>query len=172
MSRRLTHELVEEALRRVDAGEHRADVAADLTAQGRPISARAIRRAQDARKRAPVLPKRPPGAKRAFAPPPSLPPLDALAEIEALIASTKGHQSALVGKQGYSGAGTLLVSLIKLRAAIERERAKPDADVSALLAKGPQAIAKIRAGAMVIEARERATGQCARCGGKLPRGEA
>jgi hypothetical protein len=164
-------ETVEEALRRIDAGQHRNDVAVELTTEGRPISVATIRRAEDARKEK-AQPRSP--EPEPLAPPPSPPPvppvppvLDAVTEIDALISSTKGHQSALVGKQGYSGAGTLLVSLIKLRAAIERERSKPGAELSSLLAKGPAAVAKIRQGAAVIAAREAETGLCARCGAKI-----
>lgn len=170
MSRpRLPEELVEEALRRVEAGQHRDDVAAALTAEGRRISSASIRLAQRLAKRTPAPRKAPSRRPPPPLPAPGAPPpiLDALAEIDALIASTKGHQAALVGKQGYSGAGTLLVSLIKLRAAIERERSKPGADLAALLAKGPAAVQKIKQGAAVLAAREAESGVCARCGGKL-----
>ena len=88
--------------------------------------------------------------------------------MDVLLANTKGHQQALLGKQGYSASGTLLVSLLKLKSAIERERAKPADDASALLAKGPVAIAKIKAGAETLRRQETASGKCCRCGAALP----
>jgi len=177
--------LVAEALRRVDAGQHRDDVARDLTAEGRQISVATIRRAQAAQKAAPAAPKatraRKPAPRRqaamakastrAAAPPAPPEPIalmaDTLDELRAALAQTKGQLQALAGKQGYAATGNLFDKLLKTMAAVERERRRPGEDLSAVMAKGAAAVAKIRQGAATVSAREADTGCCARCGGKL-----
>jgi hypothetical protein len=97
---------------------------------------------------------------------------DPLAEIDAMVALTKDQIFALVGKQGYAAAGNLFDKLLKTRAAIERERAKPGQELGAILAKGSQALAKIRAGRATVEAAEARSRCCARCGAPLVAKEA
>jgi hypothetical protein len=172
--------IVAEALRRVAAGAHRDDVAAEMTTEGKTISVATIRRAQAAAGVAP--PRAAPKAKRREAPraarrkpakvgrlpaaPKPIPLLpDALDELTQALEQTKGHLDALVGKQGFSAAGNLLRQLLVTKAAIERERRPVGSEAAQLLARGAAGVRKILDGVEVIEARERETGVCARCAG-------
>jgi hypothetical protein len=168
--------LVAEALRRVDAGMHRDDVAAQLAVEGRPISVATIRRAQASRKpsKAPKAPRVAPRRKKPLAPPPRpavvapapIPLLpDALEELTAALELTKGQLAAAAGRHGYGQIGNLFDKLLKTKAAIEAQRARPGADLAALLAKGPLAVAKIRQGRAMLARQEIDSGCCAACGG-------
>lgn len=180
--------IVAEALRRVAGGQHRDDVARDLTAEGRDISSRTIRRAQAAAKPPappvpPPLPKpaKPPrpatkAARRLPAPaakplPPPPAPVallpDVLDELRGFLALTKGQLEAAAGRQGYAAIGQLADKLAARIAAIEVARRPAGGEGAAILARGPAALAKIRAGRGILAARELASGDCAACGGKL-----
>ena len=93
---------------------------------------------------------------------------DLLAELTAGIEQVKGAWIELAGKQGFAAAGNLYDKLIKTRAAIEAARKPEGSEAAQILARGAGAVAKIKAGVEVLEAREASSGRCARCGQGLP----
>jgi len=92
---------------------------------------------------------------------------DILAELTDLLALSKGQLMDLVGTKGYATVGALVDKIAARINAIQLSRRDAGGEGAAILARGAQAVAKIRQGRATLLAREVDTGCCAACGGQL-----
>jgi len=109
---------------------------------------------------------RPAAGKR---PPARLPKVheDPLVELRATWGEIKAGKNELEGPKGLAQLANVEIGLAKTLEALGRGRRDAGAEVREVLARGPEALRKIRQGRAAIAVRELESGCCATCGGKL-----